>query len=205
MSYFDAGTLAAIATGRLVRRKFVLAEFSEGSIGWWNDAGTVTVNGIVYRGDCVIGEVSGISGESDLSMANVTAKLSASDAAILGAFEHYTWHFRPMTVQCLLFDPSMHTIYPTPWWRYRGLMEKVTHPQSTSEGATINVKIADLLSRGLRSPAAFRTDGDQRMRLSTDSAFRYVSTVDRTVDVVWGQRQQKYGNAVVRGLTPTKV
>lgn|GEM_PF-1800564 len=205
MSYFDSSTLAAIQSGRLIARKFVYAEFQEGTLGWWNDAGDITVNGIDYAGDCAIGPISGLAGLSDLSMASVSVSLSMVDPQLRDAFAIRTWHLRPMTIQILLFDPTMRTAYATPLQRYRAMMDKVSYPQSTSDKAEITVKLADFLSRGLRSPAAFRTDGDQRMRLATDSSFRYVSTVDRPVDVVWGTRQPKYGNAVVRGLTPTKV
>lgn len=203
MPYFDSTTLAAIATGRVVVRTAIKAAFAEANGCYWSDAGPIEnpFDGLTYTGNCSIGAVDGVEARSDLAMADLAVKLSAADAGIVTDFKTLKWHFRRITITDLLFDPVMRTIYPTPLYRVTGLMEKISVPRGE---ATINLAITDLMRLSVMNSAGYRSPGDQKGRLETDTILDRVTHSGRQADFLWGTRHASYGNAQVRGLPATK-
>ena len=201
MSYFDVTTLAALATGRLFVRTAVLMNFDEGAKGYWSDAGMITINGVTYSGNNAVGTIEGLQASADLSMADITLQMSAADPQVVSDFTTLSCHFRRINIYDYLFDPTMRTVYPTPLWQTPGLVERVTQPRGN---AILSIRISSLLRRSVMNSAGYRSDGDQKGRLSTDTFFRDVWHAGRAMDWVWGIRHFGYGNAVVRGLPATK-
>ena len=202
--YFDAVTLAKVASGDLTPRLFVKCAFLEGASGYHMDSGAIPIDGVTYHGECAFEPLESLPGVSDLSMPELTIRFSAADPQIQYDFRVKTWHLRPVTISLLLFDETLATVYPTPLRKIKGLMDTVKYPESLGSEASLDLSIVDLLTRSVVSAAAYRTDGDQRQRLATDSIFRGVAKVDDGADTYWAKRIPSYGNALVRGLPPSK-
>jgi hypothetical protein len=200
----DDATLAQIATGYLIERRFVTCYFDEGAKGFWNDIGNIVLaDGITYQGTGKVGQISDIPATTDMSLPGVTVTLSGLDDTVIAAFFSYTWHLRKIVLRSFLFAPSMASVFASPLVTFTGLMTKATRTGGDKQKAALVITVDDAMRRSVISSIGIRSDGDQRLRLSTDSAFRGVGSVGRTVQY-WGQPQPH--NPVYPTITglPTK-
>ena len=186
-----------MADPRLFVREFLTVEFASGTKRYWSDAGAVTIDGLTYTGDCSFASVEGIDGNISQSMASVTLLLSAADPAILADFaDGDEWHFRRITYEVKSFDQAYRSITTSYDLRYPGLIDAVHRPRGLGP-AVLAISIVDLLKLSVLNSSSFRTDGDQRGRLGTDSIMRNVAHVTSPSDDFWGKRQPAFGNASV--------
>lgn len=202
----DDDTLAEIATGFLIERRFVTMMCDEGTIGFWNDVVPITMpDGVTYQGLGRLGVFSPIPSTLDFSISAVTTTLSGLDDTVIDDFLTMSWHLRPVVLRSWLFDQSLNTAFDSPLFEFWGLMDKATRTGGDKTPGSIVLSIEDASRRSTVTNLSIRSDGDQRMRLSTDGSFQGVASVGRA-DLYWGMRQpNRHSNPItIHGYPPMK-
>jgi hypothetical protein len=198
---FDDATAARIAAGFVTTRNIVKVACDEGPVAWWNDFGDVTLDdGVTYDGRGQLGPISDLSGNIDLS--SLTLSVTVSNVGGLAAAQLLTrsWHLRPVTAACRLFDAPLRNVFASPLWKFSGLLDKATVSGGDGQQGVITLSLIDALGRGAVNTVSIRSDGDQRGRLSTDGLFKGVNSVGRR-EVYWGVRQPRFKHPAPNTVT----
>ena len=108
-----------------------------------------------------------------------------------------------MVATSRLFAPSLRTVFASPLLKFSGLMDKATRSGGDGQPGALVITIEDPMRASTLNNVSIRSDGDQRQRLSTDTAFQYVASVGRT-EQYWGTKQPHLKIGSITGLPPKK-
>ena len=190
----------ALTAAQIVPRIFAKFSLASGNYGFWNDVGSVTVDGVEYVGSGTLGEISPIAGVGDMSIPGLQATLSGIDADTLTTFFDEAWHQREAAIYLGLLDPDSRALVGTDQ-AFAGYMDTASLDGGAGQDAKLTVSLEDVARRMTRSFANVRSDADQRERDSTDTFLKRVAYAAQKT-IYWGQPTPASGQ--VRGGGTTK-
>lgn len=190
MRAYDSGTLALLASGRMVTHALVQFDFPSGTYGFWDGAGKLEFGGLTYVG---AGSLIGID-EVELpgSLESSALKLTLTSVAntdltpdTLASIESEQYHRRPVTLRRAYIHPDTRAVVSVErvW---RGYLDQVAHDVAIGGQAVLTVvceSVArDLTRRGWR----VSSDVDQRRIDATDGGMRHATTAG-LIRTFWGR------------------
>lgn len=198
MRIYSAGTLAALAAGRLVERGLLLFDFPSGLYGFWTGAGPITIEGQTYTGAGSLIEVDSIGSSAGLSAVPLVLRLTAvpsSDLSpdVLASIEQEQYHQRPITISTAYFDPDTRGLIAVERV-YRGYIDQITHQLQAGGGAVLEAHCESRSLDHARTGFRRRSDADQRRIDAADASFEHAAVVG-SVDIYWGRNPAKKSGA----------
>lgn len=188
MRTLSAPTLAALDSGRYIRRNLVRFDLDAGdggSQGIWDDLYDINVSGVVYRRAAGRFLITNVASVGDYSVRSLDVVLSGLDAGALASIRTYNWHQRPVAVLMAIAPvETPETFDVVPW--FTGHLDRGVERERA--GGTFDFMInCESANRELgRKSLRLRSDADQRQIESNDGFFQYVTQTIQD-DLMWGR------------------
>lgn len=144
--------------------------------GFWNDVGTVTMDGRVYEGSGSVVTIGTLSARSDLTIPGLALTMSGVSAAAIAMVRGKSIGQAPIEVSLGIFDVASHSIIGPLVRRFVGRIDTVstvTPPAGGKATITFNCESA---SRALTiKRTGTRSSATQRERSLTDAFYDYTA------------------------------
>lgn len=185
MRTYSAAAVAALDSGRFGRRVlFSVAGLPGGEAGFWDDAYTATIDGVVYYGITNNIRVGALGSGGDNAARAATVEISGLSSEVAALVENESWHQKPVTIREAILDAAGTIVHVETV--FSGFLDQM--PRRERAGGTSSLQaICESIQRELsRSGARTRSDSDQRQMDASDGFMRHVAASVAT-DVYWGR------------------
>lgn len=190
MRAYDSGTLALLASGRMVTHALVQFDFPSGTYGFWDGAGQLAYGGLTYVGAGALIGIDEVELPGSLESTAIKLTLTAipnTDLTpdTLASIEGEQYHGRPVTLRRAYIHPDTRAVVSVErvW---RGYLDQVAHDVAIGGQAVLSLscesRARDLTRRGWR----VWSDTDQRRIDPTDGGMRHAAVAGRQT-VFWGR------------------
>lgn len=173
------------------------------SVGFWNDVGTVTLSVIdpltgasVARTFVGAGSLLGIddiAASADLSIKQITVRLSGVNATVAQAVRGYDPRLAPIQIHRLIINPASGAPYAAARARFVGFVERVDiiDPPPGGQGL-VTVTAVSQLRELTRANPDMTSSESQKLRLGTDRFLEFANDVSKW-RIMWGALSVKAG------------
>lgn len=180
----------ALDTGRFaVRCLCKIMPIGSAPLCFWDDVGTITLDGDDYVGAPGRFTIDASVSSSDLSSHSLQLTFSGLDAAAVAIVEGYQWHQCPVLVQrVIIATDAPQVLHVVP--EFSGFLDVMTWTERAGGTSTLVLSCESAAREMSRSGARTSSDADQRERDPTDGFFSFAaSAVNETIN--WGQAPEQ--------------
>lgn len=188
MRSLSAPTLAALESGRYIRRNLVRFDLDAGeggAQGIWDDQVDVTVAGVLYRRAAGRFLISNVTSAGDYGVRSVDVVLSALDTGALASIRSFNWHQRPVAILMAIAPATSPDAFDVVQW-FSGILDRAVE-RERRDGTYDFVINCESANRELgRKSLRHRSDADQRQIDANDGFFKHVTQTIQD-DLMWGR------------------
>ncbi|MEX2480192.1 MAG: hypothetical protein WD928_04955 [Gammaproteobacteria bacterium] len=171
----------ALARRHVERRIFVWCDALDDMgdpdpAGFWNDVGTVEINGRTYVGSGPLVKVATLSASTDMTIPGLRVTLSGLPAEVAALVRGSTVGQRPLEVHVGIFDVDTNTLIPPLIPRFVGVVDDIDITTPEAGGESTVVLTCESTSRALTiSRTGTRSDATQHERDPDDDIYRHTN------------------------------
>lgn len=177
----------ALAQRHVMRRLLLIVD----DTGFWDDLGTISVNGQSYTGSGALGEAVTVSGKADLQITPLILQLSGISQAVANLIRGAVVGQEDVTLAIGIFDPDSKAIIGSPIPMFRGYLDDVPIITPPSGGACTVSLTCESIARELTVKSTdTRSNDSQKTRLAGDLFYKYTDQV-REHHVFFGSKPNK--------------
>lgn len=185
---------AALAARHVMRRLFIYCDalaldgVTPAPVGFWDDVGTVTVEGRTYVGSGTVISVGSLSFVGDMSIPGLSVTISGIDPTAALLVRGETVGQRAIELKVGIFDVDTRDIIGDLVPRFIGKVDDIEIQTPQAGGNSTIVLTCESTSRALTiSRYDTRSDACQRLRDPSDGFYSYAS-LQRDKPVYFGRR-----------------
>lgn len=155
--------------------------------GFWNDVGTVEVDGRTYVGSGALIGVASLSLPSDFTIPGLSITLSGLDPSVAALVRGSTVGQRPIEVHVGIFDTETRQLIGDLVPRFVGFVDDVEIRTPEAGGQSTVILTCESTSRALTiRRTGTRSDATQHERDSSDDFYRYTG-LQRNKPIYFGR------------------
>lgn len=144
----------ALAKRHVIRRLFIWLDALDPNgepdpVGFWDDAGTVELDGRIYNGSGNVISVETLNAVGDLSVPELRIVFSNIETKSLETVRGYTIAQRSVTVSLGVYDTATRALLPPLYTMFRGVVDDIDIPTPESGGASAITIICESISRAM--------------------------------------------------------
>ncbi len=164
---------------------FAEFDFSGGFVRFHSLLGTITWGGYDWTGTGLLGRVTGIEENSDLSKKTVTYELSGIPSEVIGIVLGEEYQGRTAKLYLGFLDQTTYQLVATPELISRQRMDVVDVAQGKE--CTVTLTAESRLAAWNRPQVRRMTHADQQTRFPGDKGFEFIDQAAQS-EVVWGRK-----------------
>lgn len=197
MPTLTSDQLDALQKRNIMRRMFVYVDALDpdtgdpSPAGFWDDLGTVTVDGKDYTGSGNVMEIASISAKSDLSIAPMVVTLSGIASAAAHLVRGETVGQRPISLAIGIFDVDTRQVIGSLVPMFNGYIDDVEIKTPQHSNTSQIVLTCESVARELTIKSTdTRSHESQMIRKSGDLFFKYTEGVREQV-LYFGRKEPR--------------